>query len=166
MQTKAEFEDIVCRFDAAGYRVEAALMAVAAALSRQGILLRYAQELHDLGQGRLVDASIHDLCFDGVLRGAEAVDRGAPRTVKVFRRGNDEVYANHCAKGTWDSLPPAARDAIIAERGRRLASQEAASFEAVHARLIRELGELGPQFREELATIKKLAAPVLGPAPP
>jgi UDP-N-acetylglucosamine kinase len=164
MQTKAEFEDIICRFDAAEYQVEVALMAVPAALSRQGILSRYAQELHDLGQGRLVDASIHDLCFEGVLRGAGAVDRGAPRTVRVFRRGNDEVYVNcRTPKGTWDSLPPAAREAVTIERGRRLASHEATSFEAVHARLT---SELGPQFWEELATIKMLAASVLGSAPP
>jgi hypothetical protein len=164
MQTPAEFEDIVCKFDRAGYRVEAALMAVAAALSRQAILSRYAQELLRFGQGRLVDPLIHDSCCKGVLRGAKAIDRGTPRTVRVFRRGNEEVYVNHrWHKGTWKAPPPAARKAVIAGRRRALTPQQAADFEDEHDRLTRELG---PGFRTELAAIKRQATPIIRQAPP
>lgn len=159
MLTPAEFEDIVRRFDAAGYRVEVALMAVAAALSRLGILSRYAQEVRARGSGRLVDPRIHDLCVKGVVRGAKAIDRETPRTVQLFRRGNVRIYANRCgAKSTWYTRPPAARQQVITERRRRLPPKEANEFNNSHALLTRQLDR---QFRRELAAIRSLAARIL-----
>lgn len=159
MLTPTEFEDMVRKFDAAGYRVEVALMAVAPALSRLGILSRYAQELRAHGRGRLVDPRIHDLCVSGVARGAKAIDQGTPRTVQLFRRGNVRIYANRCGgKGTWYASPPAARQQVITERRRRLPPEEADEFNASHAQLTLQLDR---QFREELAAIRSLAARIL-----
>lgn len=162
MQTEAEFEDIARKFAEAGYRIEVALVAVPAALSQQGILARYLEEVRDSGQGRLVDRAIHDRCYDGVLRGAQAADRGAAQAVSVFRRGNVAVHVNQQGAGGDWRRPPAAARAVTAERSRQLTASEASTFRRTQARLTRELG---PELQDELAAIKAMAAPLLGPAP-
>lgn len=163
LQSEANFEDIVERFTRAGYRVDAALMAVPAALSRQGILARYLEEFREFGQGRLVSVVGHDRCYDGVLRAAASIDHGnAVHAVSVFRRGNVAVYSNHHGPDRGWRHTPTAQEAVEVERSRPLSSEEAADFRATQARLTRELG---PSLQTELDAIAELAAAVIGPVP-
>lgn len=150
MQAEDEFEDIARRFAAADYRVEVALMAVPAELSRLGILARYLTEVSDTGQGRLVSREVHDRCYDGVLRGARAVDSGdAPaRQISIFRRGNAPVYGNsRSGRGQWEQPPGAAR-AVTAERRRQLTEPELAALRTLRERLAREFGADAPDIAE------------------
>jgi UDP-N-acetylglucosamine kinase len=143
MQAEAEFEDIASRFAAAEYRVEVALMAVPRALSRLGILARYLEEVTDTGRGRLVAPEIHDRCYDGVLRGARAVDTGqAPaQEISVFRRGNSLVYSNsRDSLGRW-ARPPGAATAVTTERQRQLTDPELKAYRTLRDRLAHEFGE-------------------------
>lgn len=77
------------RFAAAGYEVRVAAMAVPAALSRLGIIERYATQVDQVGTGRWVPNGAHDGNYDGtreVLRLA-AVNPAVHRITVLTRDG-------------------------------------------------------------------------------
>ncbi len=148
-------------FRAAGYRVEAAIMAVPEAQSRLGILDRYEMQVRTTGHGRLTLRDNHDSAYRGVVETADAIDRDRlADSVSVYRRGNELLYHNELTPdGTWRD-PAGTRAAIEQERSRPWTVAESAQFAATYHRLARDLG---PEFHDELAGIARSAAPLLHP---
>jgi hypothetical protein len=140
--------------------VEVAILAVPAALSRLGVLVRYWQETQRYGHGRVINNAVHDACYHGVLNEAGAVDTGNVHvdTVAVLRRGNEALYSNsRAADGAWRK-PPTAADAVRRERTRPWTPEESARF----ARTLAQLRtELGAEWSLQLDDIADLAQPLL-----
>lgn len=162
MRDPRDFEEPARRFRAAGYRVEVVIVAVHESLSRLGALDRYLQQVQDAGSGRVVDAAIHDACYRGVLRSADAIDtERLADFVFVSRRDGHIVHANHLEPdGDW-AAPAATRSAVDAERNRRWSQPEAHRFLANLQRLQQLAGQLpdaAQRFaRPEAAAVVELA---------
>ncbi|KAB1931890.1 toxin [Micromonospora sp. ALFpr18c] len=158
MRYESEFEDIARRFHDAGYRVEVAIVAVPEALSRLGILHRYWSEVQEVGRGRLIDTTIHDECYHGVIRGAHAVDtQDLAHVAFAFRRNGEVVYANTSTTGAWQR-PPALTAAISAERQRPWTPTERAWYLDNSHRLH---SAIDPRWHPILDAIDTAAAPLL-----
>lgn len=163
MRSESEFEDIARRFQDSGFRVEVALVAVPEALSRLGILHRYWSEIQQTGHGRFIDPSIHDECYQGVLRGATAVDtEGLAHTAFAFRRNGEVVYANtRDTSGAWHH-PPRLAEAVEVERHRTWNEPEKTWYTR-NSQSLRD--RIDPQWHRELNAIDATAAPLLAAAP-
>jgi UDP-N-acetylglucosamine kinase len=101
------------QFAAAGYNVRVAAMAVPAALSRLGIIERYASQLDHAGTGRWTPARVHDENYEGtreVLRLA-ATDPAVHRITVLTRDGI--VYDR-----PTDRWPSVATPVDVLEEGR------------------------------------------------
>jgi energy-coupling factor transporter ATP-binding protein EcfA2 len=125
----------------AGFRMEVMVMAVPAAMSNQGIVARYLEEVADQGHGRLSVQANADQAYVGVLDLADLIDREhLADYVGVFRRGESEPrYRNSLdAEGMW-TAEPALRAAVERERERPWTAQETADFLRIHRRLRAEL---------------------------
>jgi UDP-N-acetylglucosamine kinase len=164
MRYPSEFEDIAHRFHDAGFRVEVAILAVPESLSRLGILHRYWEEVQEVERGRLIDPAIHDECYRGVIRGAEAIDAGGlAHTALAFRRSGEVVYANHTQPdGTWRQ-PPTLAAAIQNERHRPWTATETAWYTTNSGKL---RATIDPQWHPEIDAIDAAAAPLLPPDRP
>ena len=119
MRSGAEFEQAARRFRDAGYRVEAALVVVPEALSGLGDLYR---RLQTVDSGRPEDHDGGHATHEGVLRAAEATDRGdVVDQVVVYRPDGHELHRNEVDQdGTWPA--PAAAAAVRAEQARLAAT--------------------------------------------
>ncbi len=148
-------------FRRAGYRIEAAIMAVPEAQSRLGILDRYDKQVRTAGHGRLTLRDNHDSAYTGVLSTADTIDQQRlADAVSVYRRGDVLLYANDLTdNGDW-RWPPGTRRAIEQERARPWTAQESERFAATYERLA---SDLGPEFRDELNDIAQAATPLLQP---
>lgn len=143
----------------AGYRVEAHAMGVPRALSQQGILHRYHQQVRTRGHGRLTVPAKADASYAGILEGADAIDKHhLADLVAVYRRGEATPrYLNTLDdNGQW-SKPPALRTAIETERSRTLSSHELAEFQRTQTQL---RGEMGDAWRSDLDQVDQLASEV------
>lgn len=168
MRDPRDFEEPAARFKAAGYRVEAAILAVPDSHSRLGALYRYVDQVREFGQGRLIDEQIHDACYRGVVRASGSIDAGhLADSVFVLRRDAHVVYRNHLgADGGWTREPGTA-EAVTAERDRPRTAEETHQF--AHnvrdtRRLIADLpAGAQPAANAELDTVRALARPRLDP---
>lgn len=165
MRDPRDFEDPVRRFQAAGYRVEVYIVAVHESLSRLGALDRYLQQVHDLGHGRLIDPAIHDACYQGVLRSADAIDHELlADELFVGRRDGHIVHANGLDNGQWRH-PAATRDAVTRERERPRSDIETLHYLRTLERLRDLVHQLPAETRTaaglEIAAIVNLADPLL-----
>ena len=166
----------------AGFRVELAALGVSQALSNQGILHRYHEQVRDRGSGRLTVQEKADESYRGILDLAELVDaEGLADRVAVFRRGEgqprydnelvDDVAGDDAlgAPGGDPNAPaadaashwrrqPAFRAAIETERARGWTPREVAGFRAVQAEL---RAGLGPQWSDQLDRVDREATPFL-----
>lgn len=144
----------------AGYRVEIMATAVPAAMSNQGIISRYHQQVVDRGHGRLTVQANADRAYTGLLDLADVIDRERlADEVGVFRRGEaTPQYSNSLTSaGQWRAAP-GLRAAIDGERVRPWTAEETADFLRTHARLRRELGD---RWTQRLDEIMSQARPLL-----
>ncbi|MFF9070552.1 zeta toxin family protein [Streptomyces sp. NPDC014891] len=165
-QNAQAVEDKMRAYRQSGARIESLFMGVAKALSDQGIVNRYVEQLADRGQGRLTVQANADESFDGILDLADRVDRGALADLAgVYRRGeNKPRYANSLdGSGQW-TAPPALRAGVETERVRPLAAAESRDFVDTQLRLREATRGLGPEWPERLARIERSAIPLLAPA--
>lgn len=168
MRDPRDFEEPAARFKAAGYRVEAAILAVPDSHSRLGALYRYVDQVHQFGQGRLIDEQIHDACYRGVVRSAGSIDADhLADSVFVLRRDAHVVYRNHLGPdGEWIREPGTA-EAVTAERDRPRTAQESHDFANSVRDTRRLIGTLPADARPapeaELDTVVALARPRLDP---
>ncbi|QNE18018.1 hypothetical protein F1D05_09130 [Kribbella qitaiheensis] len=124
-------EELAGEFNADGYQVEVAIVAVPAAVSRFGVLERHVRALEAYGYGRFAEFSPDDF----VVKTAEAVDRGAfADRVAVLRPDAHLVYGNERdSAGHW-RRPANTAYAINWERDRPWTVLESRLFlEAVSA---------------------------------
>lgn len=148
----------------AGYRVEVLVMAVPAAMSNQGIVSRYHEQVADRGHGRMTVQANADRAYTGILDLAASIDRERlADEVAVFRRGEaGPRYGNALdTAGQWRAAP-SLRASIEAERERRWTAGETADFQRTQAKLRRELG---PEWTAQLDAILRQAEPYMsGPS--
>ena len=158
MRDPGDFAEPAAMFRAAGYRVEAAVMAVPEAMSRLGIVHRYHDQVQQLGHGRLTAQSNHDASYYGVITAARAIDQDRIVDVAtVYRRGNHQLTTNHLTEdGSWRWPDRSIARTIDIERNRQWTVEETQGFTATLAKLGREMG---PAWHAELSTIGKLALP-------
>ncbi|MFI9311131.1 zeta toxin family protein [Streptomyces triculaminicus] len=146
----------------AGFRVEVMAMGVSAAMSNQGIISRYFEQVRDRGQGRLTVQANADQSYTGILDLADRIDadRLAHET-GVYRRGEGTPrYSNALdAAGQW-AQPPAMRAAIETERGRPWTNQECMDFLTAHQELRQGLGV---EWTERLDVVLDQARPLMSP---
>lgn len=159
MRDPGDFAEPAAMFRAAGYRVEAAIMAVPEPLSRLGIVHRYHDQVQQLGHGRLTARSNHDASYRGVMAGAEAIDRGRIVDVAtVYRRGNIQLAVNYLdSDGQWHWPNRSIAQTLDAERRRAWTPDEIQAFAATIRRLA---AEMGPEWHDELRDITSLAIPL------
>lgn len=123
-----DFVQLARIFSEAGYRVEVVLLAVPAALSRLGILVRFYEKLPE-GQSRnlpvrLTPAKVHDDSYAGLVDAARFLDESAVADqVLVGRRGNLVAYGD--VKGQDGTMVDGGVErALRKERERPLTAQE------------------------------------------
>ena len=139
------------------------VLAVPAAMSNQGILSRYYEQVLDRGHGRLTVQANADRAYTGILDLAEAIDsERLADEAGVFRRGEATArYGNALnAAGQWQ-VTPALRAAIETERARAWTAEETADFLRTHYMLRRGLGA---QWTRRLDEILGQAQPLMGRA--
>ena len=153
----AEFKELARRYRDGGYRVEVLLLAVPAALSKFGAAAGYLRSVKATGSGRLVSRRSHDLTYDGVRRGALAIDAGGVADQVVVVRGDGEqVYGNQVGPdGEWEG-PVDATGALDKERARVRTPDEYQQFTET---LTAELNQLA--LRQAWPWHKWLAARLL-----
>ncbi|MGW0841182.1 zeta toxin family protein [Streptomyces sp. NPDC002787] len=164
-QNAAAVEEKMRAYRDSGARVEALFMGVPQAMSNQGIVNRYFEQLADRGQGRLTVQSNADESYAGILELADRVDRGALADLaSVYRRGESKPrYSNSLDdSGHWAG-PPGLREALMAERGRPWTAAESDSFVTTQLRLRETSQALGPEWPPRLARIESQAHPLLTP---
>ena len=147
----------------AGFRVEVMVIAVPAAMSNQGILSRYYEQVLDRGHGRLTVQANADRAYSGILDLAGAIDsERLADEAGVFRHGEATPrYSNALnTAGQWRATP-ALRAAIETERARAWTAEETADFLRTHYMLRRELGV---QWTQRLDEILGQAQPLMDQA--
>jgi predicted ABC-type ATPase len=141
----------------AGFRIEVMFLAVPAAMSNQGILSRYAEQVADRGHGRLTVQANADRAYAGVLDLADIIDHEhLADYAGVFRRG-DAIPRYE----TSERRPQASRplsEAIDRERERPWTPAEAADFLRTHRKL---RAQLSAQWTVRLDEILAQAQPHL-----
>ncbi|MFE9468636.1 zeta toxin family protein [Streptomyces virginiae] len=95
-QNAAAVEDKMLAYRTAGARVEALFMGVPQAMSNQGIVSRYFEQLADRGQGRLTVQSNADESYRSILDLADSLDDSAVvHLASIYRRGESKPrYSN------------------------------------------------------------------------
>ena len=158
-------------FLSAGYAVRVVVLAVPAALSRLGVLVRFWGRLPEAGSrglpGRLTPRGVHDESFGGVGLGvgwvdeicrggdgAEGSGKGEVDKVAVLRRNGVAVYLNERLEGGW-TKEVGALGALERERGRALSAEERRAAE-VDVEMLRGLGN--PKVDAEIEEIEALMA--------
>jgi Zeta toxin len=158
------FVEQVGRYRAAGYRVEAAFLAVPEPLSRLGIVQRYHDQVQQLGQGRFTPQANHDASYQGVMAVAEIVDRDRIVDVAtVLRRGNVQLTVNHLdLDGRWHWPNRSIAQSLDTERRRAWTPDEIKAFAGAVGRLA---AEMGPEWHEQLRDITSRAVPLTTATP-
>ncbi|MDX3521341.1 zeta toxin family protein [Streptomyces scabiei] len=162
-QNAAAVEEKMRAYRDSGARVEALFMGVPQAMSNQGIVNRYFEQLADRGQGRLTVQSNADESYAGILELADRVDRGALADLaSVYRRGESKPRYGNALDGTghWTG-PPELRQALAAERTRPWTPAESDSFVTTQLRLRETARALGPEWPGRLTRIEDQARPLL-----
>ncbi|MEU8433835.1 zeta toxin family protein [Streptomyces sp. NPDC029216] len=140
-------EEKMLAYRRSGARIEGLFMAVPQAMSNQGIVNRYFEQLADRGQGRLTVQANADESYSGILELADRVDaRALVDLAGVYRRGETKPrYSNTLdTSGSWTN-PPALSQALRYERARPWTEAESAGFTTTQLRL-RETGSgIGPE---------------------
>jgi UDP-N-acetylglucosamine kinase len=115
--------------NAAGYQVELWCMAVSSETSSLRIHQRYERQKAETGCGRFSNAANHAAAFMGLPATVELLETsGEVSRVRVLQKDHRPIYENtKGAGGDW-SRPPAAAEALAAERNRPMTSSERTEF--------------------------------------
>lgn len=144
----------------AGFRVEVLVMGVPRAISDQGVIARYHEQVKDRGSGRLTMKGKVEASFLGILELASLIDRDRlAHQVGTLRRGEGVPrYANSLDEaGAWQR-PAALRTAIETLRSHPLSEAETHDFLRTQGRLRRELGA---EWSSDLGRIEQMAKPLM-----
>jgi hypothetical protein len=147
----------------ADFRIEVMVIGLSSAVSNQGIISRYHEQVLDRGHGRLTVQANADRAYTGILDLADIIDdERLADEVGVFRRGEATPrYGNSLTSaGQWQDSP-ALRAAIEGERVRPWTAGETGDFLRTHTRLRQELG---PEWTQRLDQILEQAQPLMEPS--
>lgn len=115
-------------FRAAGYVVEARVLAVNRKWSEQGIFDRYEAQRAALGQGRMTTPTAHEAAYVGMLDSVAQVEQSkAVDRLSIYRRGGELLYSNEVVGGRW-VRDAAAVQTLTQERDRPWTLQEHRSY--------------------------------------
>ncbi|KAI1450713.1 zeta toxin-domain-containing protein [Annulohypoxylon stygium] len=161
----SDFIELAQEFRDHGYRVEVAILAVPAALSRLGILTRYHEKLPEAGPAgglpvRLTPRKVHDESYAGLLEAAAFIDGeggSVADQVVVVRRDNVVAYADERVNGVWRRGSGVAQ-ALREERERPLTLVERTTAQESVSRL-REMHV--PGLESQLEQIEELLKSLL-----
>lgn len=147
--------DIIKAYREEGFLVEVNAMGVSEAVSRQGIIKRYHDQVIASGSGRLPPAEKVRASLDGIIEFAAATDESMlVDSVAVFCRNSlHSSYSNTIIDGSWRHAPRFC-EAIKEERARPLSDDEADEFLSTHELLAASLGR---EWEFELYSISSLA---------
>ena len=140
-----------------GTRIDVFVLAVSQALSEQGILHRYHEQVRDRGHGRLTVPEKAQASYTGIADSCDVIARdGLADFAAVYRRGESTPrFAADAAE--LARHPHALREAVERERNRPWTPQESQDFLAVQQKLRAGLpADFGPQ----LDRIDQLARPL------
>ncbi|MEV4567830.1 zeta toxin family protein [Nonomuraea sp. NPDC049419] len=156
MNSSPGVEAEAAEFRRLGYRTEAYVMAVPAALSRLSALDRYQRMRDTDGYGRLVAQEIHDTAFDGIPGTMRAIDDARYLdAVTIYRRGGEAVYRNELDELRRWRRTPRAREVLEEVRGRPFTEEEARWFRETYERLSTRLPD---ELKDQLPEIADLGA--------
>ena len=143
------------KFKASGFRTEADVMAVPAAISRLANLHRYQTGREQSGVGRIVATPIHDNAYTGIPKTLDGADnRKFLDEIRLHKWGGGLVYQNSVnADGKW-SHPGSAAEALESQRSAPLAPEQAKWLQERFAHLDRNLPS---DIRAQLPDIANLA---------
>jgi hypothetical protein len=150
-------------YRAAGFRVEVVTLGVSQAMSDQGILNRYHEQVKESGQGRLTVPEKAAAAYTGIPQLASLIEsEGLAHHVTVYRRGEDKPrYANALTDRAGARAAPAEfAQAIETERTRPWTPGETRDFLVVQDKL---RDEMSPEFSTQLDRVDALARPLLHP---
>ncbi|MFC9498400.1 zeta toxin family protein [Streptomyces sp. NPDC056982] len=146
----------------AGHRIEVVAMGVHQALSDQGILNRYQEQVNDRGQGRLTVPEKAAASYTGIVASAEKIEREKLADYEAIygRDEHEPRYSNELGpSGEWQREPRFPQ-AIEETRNLPLTARETLDFLQVQSKL---RVQMDPGFRPQLSTIDAQAAPLLDP---
>lgn len=161
-QDGAAVADTMRQYRADGFRVEMLTLGVSDAMSNQGIVNRYHEQVLDRGSGRLTVQKNADQSYTGILDLAELVDQGRlADEVAVFRRGEGTPRYHNALdeRGQWQA-PPRLNAAIERERKRRWTEVESGDFLRTQGKL---RTEMDADWAPKLDEIDDQATPRLSP---
>ncbi|WP_345703529.1 zeta toxin family protein [Pseudonocardia eucalypti] len=164
LQRPEVFVELARTYRAAGYRVTVVALGVPEAMSRQGVLARYYEQVRATGHGRLTAAARErEQGFLGTLVAAGYVDELLlADEMFVYRRGETDPRYHDVLVHSGDQVRwrngPGLRNAIERERDRKLTKQEANGFRAKQ-RWLRKVAR--PEHAAAIAAIDQLARPIL-----
>lgn len=119
------------RFQNANYEIDAKILAVNPALSEQGVLARYVDQVRENGSGRIVPHEYHNVAVAGLLDSADKLqDERLVDHVHLYRRGNVEIGAFDLTKPKQPD-EPRVRTAIETEHQRIMTADERERFHRV-----------------------------------
>lgn len=146
--------DMIESYKRDSFRVEVVALGVAEVIGRQGVLRRYREQIETSGAGRLPPPEKIEASLKGVLDFAEMADgRPIADRVQVVRRGSlEQTYHNYLKDDGYWSGSPAFRQAIEAERVRRLSDEELEDFMNTHD-LLRTFFRGNSRIQSELSRI-------------
>lgn len=111
-------------FRAAGYEVDARVLAVNEKVSEQGIHQRYEAQKKDRGVGRMTTEKSHLDAYSGLpVTLAYVEEKKLADRLTVMKRGAEVIYSNELKEGQW-AKEPAAVAAVLKERERPLSLDE------------------------------------------
>lgn len=142
---------------AAGYEIDARVLAVNPRLSEQGILQRYESQKATRGSGRMTTAEAHANAYEGLPKTVEQIEAGklADR-LAIYARGGVELYRNTLKNGHWDAAP-GARQVLEREQQRPMSLEEHRAFVQGYDKLAGMVAEPSRQASaEELRRVAEL----------
>jgi len=141
MRDSGKVVETMLSLRAAGYTIDARVLAVHERLSEQGIFQRYEHQKADRGVGRMTTPEAHRAAYEAVPATLERIEREklADR-VTLYRRGGEEIYRNELQNGQWQQAPQA-RQALEVERARIMTPEEAYQYTAGWGGLLQQLEE-------------------------
>lgn len=144
------------RFRQEGYWVDARALAVSKHMSHQGIVERYEEQKAQFGSGRMTTPKSHLDAYDGMLLTVDRIEsEKLADSIRLYRRGGVEIYANELEVGEWRQ-PTGAREALEIERDRPWTMREHQEYAAGWLRIEMMLRAPGRNATE--AELKEFAA--------
>lgn len=140
------------KFREAGYEIHAEVVSTPYAVSKMSVQLRYEQERHRVGYGRLTPTESHDESYRGIADSIERLQQARlVQSITISRRDGFPVYESHLQDGDWSN--PAIKSDYEMDRMRTITPLEGDMLRGGIATLHSLLGQSSrcPDVRDRTA---------------